>query len=145
MKIERGIIHALDTYPDMDVGVKEVKRWHTDPKPKGNGWSDIGYHYVIRRDGTLEIGRRNEAGNYVAGAHVLGLNANSIGIALAGGKARKGGHPACNFTFAQHRTLESLVFQLEAEYPGIKWSGHYEHDKGKQCPTFDVKALLGLI
>ena len=27
----------------MDIGVAEIRRWHTDPPPKGNGWNDIGY------------------------------------------------------------------------------------------------------
>ena len=37
----------------MDIGAEKIKEWHT----KGNGWSDIGYHWVIRRDGTLDKGR----------------------------------------------------------------------------------------
>lgn len=142
MKIDKIIVHALDTFPDMDVGLEFVRRVHVVE----NGWRDVGYHYIIRRDGTLEIGRRCEDNqNYVPGAHVLGLNRNSLGIAMAGGKARRGGHPAANYTFAQYRTLESLYFQLRSEYPAAEWGGHYEYDRGKRCPEIDVKALLGVI
>ena len=136
MKVDNVVIHVLDTYPDMDVGVEEVRKWH-----KQRGWSDIGYHYIIKRDGTLEFGRRCEDGNYVQGAHVLGLNKNSIGIALAGGKARKGKLP-CNLTRQQWSQLENLWRILSLEYPEAGWSGHNDHDKGKQCPTFDVEVWI---
>lgn len=142
MKIEKIIVHALDTFPVMDVGLEFVRRVHVTE----NGWRDVGYHYIIRRDGTIELGRRCEANNnYVPGAHVLGLNQNSLGIAMAGGKARKGGHPVANFTFAQYRTLERMYWQLSNEYPDAEWDGHYAADPSKVCPGFDVKALLGLI
>ena len=134
MKITRIIVHASDTFSDMDIGAKEIRKWHLD-----RGFSSIGYHYIIRRNGDVEIGRRCEDGNYVQGAHVLGLNANSLGVCMVGGKARKG-ELACNYTRAQWRALESLMFQLTTEYPDAEVSGHNDHDKGKQCPTFNVRA-----
>jgi len=42
-------IHAAATTPSMDIGVKEIREWHL-----ARGWRDVGYHFVIRRDGTLE-------------------------------------------------------------------------------------------
>lgn len=135
-KITNIVIHASDTFPDMDIGVKEIRQWHKD-----KGWSDIGYHYVIRRDGTIEVGRRNADGNYVKGAHVLGLNENSLGICMIGGKARPG-ELQCNFTRHQWSALEQLWRILSMEWPEANWSGHNDHDKGKQCPTFDVSGWI---
>lgn len=52
-----------------------IHRWHL-----GNGWSGIGYHFVVRKDGTIERGRPLEA----VGAHCTGQNADSIGICFEG-------------------------------------------------------------
>ena len=50
-KTDMIVIHCASTPASMDIGVKEIKKWHVED----NKWDDIGYHYVIRRDGTLEI------------------------------------------------------------------------------------------
>ena len=44
------------------------------------GWSGIGYHYLIRKDGTIEEGRPA----FAVGAHAEGVNAQSLGVALCG-------------------------------------------------------------
>ena len=68
-KINEIIIHCSDTQEGCDVTAKDIRRWHTTPKEKGGrGWRDIGYHYVIRLDGTIELGRPLEK----AGAHCIG-------------------------------------------------------------------------
>jgi N-acetylmuramoyl-L-alanine amidase len=79
-KINRIFVHCSDTPTGRDVSAADIKRWHTDPKPKGNGWRDIGYSHVIRIDGTIELGRPVEQ----VGAHVAGHNSDSIGICLVG-------------------------------------------------------------
>ena len=135
-KINKIIIHAADTFPDMDIGAKEIRKWHTDPKPDGNGWSDIGYHYVIRRDGTVELGRREE----IPGAHVYGHNHDSIGICLVGGKPAIAGGVSCNYTLRQWVSLQDLVSNLEGRYPHAEVVGHNNFTNAKTCPNFDVKA-----
>jgi N-acetylmuramoyl-L-alanine amidase len=127
------IIHCSDTLADMDTTAADIDRWHRD-----RGWSQIGYHYVIKRDGTTEQGRPES----VPGAHVAGHNTGSIGVCLIGGKARGRENP-CNFTRYQWRTLESLVMQLAIEYPQAEILGHTDLDAGKSCPTFNVKAWWG--
>lgn len=72
--IKRMIIHHVGD-PLRDVSAEEIHGWH-----KAQGWSGIGYHYVIRRDGTIERGRPEE---YV-GSHAYGHNIGSIGINFAG-------------------------------------------------------------
>lgn len=127
------IVHCAYTKPSMDIGVAEIRRWHTDPKPAGRGWMDIGYHYVIRRDGTVETGRPMEA----AGAHAKGHNQNSIGICLVGGMSDTG-EAEFNFTRAQMSALEALVEQLTDLY-GIEEVFGHRDVADKECPCFNVK------
>lgn len=132
-KIDTIIVHCADTPASMDIGAEEIKRWHTDPKPRGNGWSDIGYHHVIRRDGTIESGRAHE----VIGAHAAGHNKTSLGVCLVGGK---GGF---NFTHRQMDVLYRLLISLTTSYPDAQVIGHRDVSS-KSCPSFDVKAWWGL-
>ncbi|MBP2651463.1 MAG: N-acetylmuramoyl-L-alanine amidase family 2 [Firmicutes bacterium] len=68
------VIHHIGLTND-EVTAAEVHRWHL-----ANGWSGIGYHYVIHKDGSIERGRPREA----VGAHTQHYNAQSIGINLIG-------------------------------------------------------------
>jgi len=111
-----------------DTSAAEIKRWHTLPKPQGNGWNDIGYHYVIRTDGLLEIGREE----HVNGAHCAAgrMNSVSIGICIVG----HGDFEV--WTKAQEHTLRELVVKLCNKYsiPATNIKGHNEYDNGKTCP-----------
>lgn len=134
--INEIIIHCSATKPNMDIGVAQIRDWHV----KGNGWADIGYHFVIRRDGILEIGRPIAT----AGAHCKNHNANSIGVCLVGG-IDIAGKPADNFTEAQYTRLKSLLTRLQREHPTItKITGHNEY-ANKACPCFDVYKFLEAI
>ena len=134
--INKIIIHCTATPPDMDIGLAEVRKWHTDPKPKGNGWRDVGYHFIIRRNGVVEIGRPVEE----IGAHVAGHNKDSIGIALVGGVDGHG-KPDANFTEAQWANLERFARVLQREHPKATIHGHNEF-AAKACPSFDVQEWL---
>lgn len=137
-ELKEIIVHCSATKPDMDIGADEIKKWHTDPKPEGNGWSDIGYHYVIRRNGNLEMGRELA----LAGAHAKGRNANSIGVCLVGGLDKNGKSDA-NFTLPQYATLNSLIGELKQTYGEMPVIGHRDvPDSGKDCPCFDVGAMF---
>lgn len=118
------VIHCADTPASMDIGAKEIRRWHVED----NKWSDIGYHFVIRRDGRREIGRNID----VSGSHVKGFNSVSIGICMVGGK---GGN---NFTIAQFKELEKLVKEMVKKYPDAEVVGHCDLNAGKTCPSFNV-------
>ena len=48
-KTDSIIIHCAATKPSMDIGIEEIRKWHVDQ----NGWDDVGYHFIIRRDGKL--------------------------------------------------------------------------------------------
>lgn len=131
--VDTLIIHCADTYPDMNIGVKEIRDWHV----KERGWRDIGYHFVIRRDGVIEKGRPLD---YI-GAHVKGHNKGSIGVCLVGGRG-KDDKPKNNFTAPQWISLDIIIGQFLKEYPRGKIHGHNEFEKGKTCPNFDVQKYL---
>ncbi len=126
-KIDKVILHCSATPPKMDIGVKDIDRWH-----KEKGWSGIGYHYVIKRDGSIEDGRPIEK----TGAHVRGHNTGSIGICIVGGvdeymEAEE------NFTDEQWRSLRNLLKICKADYKRATIHGHNEFSH-KACPSFDV-------
>ena len=111
-----------------DTSAEEIKRWHTLPPPQGNGWKDIGYHYVVRKDGLLETGRAE----HVDGAHCAasGMNRVSIGICVVG----HGDYET--WTKAQEHTVRELIVKLCNKYniPANNIKGHCEYDSGKTCP-----------
>ena len=123
--IDSLIVHCSATPPEMDIGVYEIRRWHVED----NGWDDVGYHFVIRRDGAIEDGRRIQ----YEGAHTRGANANSIGVCLVGGQKE------CDFTLDQYESLANLIAQLAVRFPGIKVLGHRDAvQTTKQCPQFNA-------
>jgi N-acetylmuramoyl-L-alanine amidase len=122
--INKHIIHCSAS---MHGNAKEIDRWH-----KERGFDCIGYHYVILRNGDIELGRPISK----IGAHVKGHNTDSIGTCLIGDKG--------DFTPIQYRSLHILHTILKGVYPNITVHGHNEFDKNKTCPTFDVYYVLGL-
>lgn len=128
------ILHCSATYSYQDIGVKEITQWHTMPEPSGRGWSHIGYHFVIRLNGTIETGCPLET----AGIHCSGHNARSIGICLVGGGLN--GEDNC-FTTEQFDSLAGLIRKLRRRWPMASIHGHNEYAK-KACPVFSVPKFL---
>lgn len=126
------IIHCSATREKVDIGAKEIREWHTSPPPMGNGWRDIGYHYIIRLDGTVELGRRISK----AGAHCYGHNAHSIGICYVGGLDSIG-EPTDTRTAAQKSALLKLITNLIKVYR-CDVHGHRDYTNAKECPCFDA-------
>jgi len=134
------IIHCTATSPNWwsekssEEKVEEVRNWHV----RDNGWSDIGYHFLIDRDGTVVKGRPIERN----GAHVRGHNRGTIGISLFGGRAAsKNDNFEDHFTPEQDRALRKLINQLHAEYGDVPVTGHNEY-AAKGCPGFQVSSWL---
>lgn len=125
------VIHCSATGEE-DIGAYDIDRWH-----RKQGWACIGYHFVIRRDGTLEEGRAQET----IGAHVANHNANSVGVCMVGGVDANDRKKATNnFTSEQFDTLERLVRFLKAKYPDATVQGHRDFPNvAKACPSFDAK------
>lgn len=126
-KITDIILHCTATPAKMDIGVKEVDKWH-----RHRGWKGCGYHVIIRRDGTVEYGRPMER----VGAHTKGHNRHSIGVAYAGG-VDLDGKPEDNLTAAQEKALINLVEELRRDYGALTVSGHNQYSP-KACPSFIV-------
>jgi len=124
--INKILIHCTATEPDRDVDVDEVRSWHI-----ARGWNDIGYHYLIKLDGTIQSGRPIE----LIGAHCRGQNKFSIGIAYAGGI--ENGEPKDTRTDEQKKSLRKLIRKIRRVYPEIQVFGHNDF-ANKACPSFDV-------
>ncbi|ATS93369.1 amidase [Ralstonia phage DU_RP_I] len=126
------VVHCSATKPSADIGAADIDRWH-----RKQGWRCIGYHFVIRRDGTIEEGRDAD----VIGAHVEGHNENSLGICLAGGVSEKDVNVAKNnFTPEQFASLQKLLTDLRAKYPKAIIQGHRDFPGvAKACPSFSAK------
>lgn len=153
-QINAIVVHGAWTKPGLDIGVETIRKWHTDPKEQGGrGWSDVGYHFVIRRDGTQELGRPIEK----PGAHVAGHNEDSLGICLVGGREDEtpdtAGLPEeikqeilweFNYTREQISSLIVLVDSLRDLYGRrVKVLGHRDYPGVvKRCPGFDVQAFF---
>ena len=52
VSVDYLVVHCSATPPEMDIGVEEIRRWHMR-----TGGENVGYHYIIRRDGSIEKGR----------------------------------------------------------------------------------------
>lgn len=125
------VVHCSASGPNTDIGAKEI-----DIEHRKNGWAKIGYHFVIRRNGILEVGREIDE----VGAHAYGVNQESIGICLVGG-INIHGKPEANFTFAQYEKLSEILENLELKYSGVKIIGHRDvPNTKKDCPCFDVQS-----
>lgn len=134
------MVHCSATRPSQDVSALDIDGWHT----AGNGWTAIGYHFVIRRDGTVEGGRPL----HVKGAHVAGHNHDSVGICLVGGVAQNGtpdkGPFEDNFTYAQCESLRGIIEFLTGIYPNATVLGHRDLDANKKCPVINEAAYKGV-
>lgn len=138
-EVEYLVIHCAATPPGMDIGAKEIDRWHRE-----RGYFQIGYHFVIRRNGIVEKGRDSN----VPGAHVRGYNERSLGICMVGG-VKQGDVTKAenNFTPQQFAALKELLITLKASHPKAQIVGHRDlqakdHAKTKECPSFEVADWL---
>ena len=113
-EIDKIFIHCSATPPHMHVDAKVIDKWH-----KERGWSGIGYHYVIKRDGQIELGRPIEK----IGAHVKGHNKTSIGICYCGGVDGEMKEQD-NRTESQKESLLLLIMLLKNIFPKAVVRGH---------------------
>ncbi len=128
-KINKIIIHCTATPEGRDVTINEVRSWHVEER----GWRDVGYHFLIQIDGTIDEGRPIEQ----TGAHTRGHNWDSIGIAIVGGMSKDMTEPKDTRTEEQKEALVDLLCQLKDTYGGTIY-GHRDFSN-KACPSFDAK------
>lgn len=126
------VVHCSASGHNSTWGWKEINQMHV----RDNGWSSIGYHVVIKRDGTIEAGRPLDT----VGAHAAPINSESVGVCLVGGLNGSRKDPfGKNFTKEQEVSLVAVLKELAALYPDAKIIGHHDV-ANKECPAFDVKA-----
>ena len=136
--IREIIVHCSATPEGRDYTVEQIRADH-----KKQGWSDIGYHVVIYRDGTIHDGRPMD----LIGAHCAagGHNNGSIGVCYIGGLENNPGVPYAKLKAKDTRThmqkiaLLSVLMELKEYYPQAKIYGHHDFDRGKDCPSFDAR------
>ena len=137
------IVHCTATQEGLDYTVDDIRRWH-----RGRGFTDVGYHYIVYRSGSVVNGRDVDT----TGAHCTGHNTHSIGVCYVGGLDRDGKTAKDTRTLAQKAALLSLLTDLRRLYPSSRIIGHRDTspDKNgngtvepfewiKACPCFDVK------
>ena len=137
--LNRVILHCSATPEGREVSVETIREWHTDPPPRGRGWSDIGYHYVIHLDGKIEAGRPIE----VQGAHTSGENEDSIGICYIGG-VNAANEPKDTMTVPQEIAFVEIVKSLRLIFGKLSIHGHNEFST-KACPSFLVEEKFGFL
>ena len=124
------IVHCSAVRPGQQSSARDIDRWH-----RAQGYKSVGYHFVVRRDGAVEAGRRPEE----AGAHCQGHNRHSIGICYEGGLDSEG-RPADTRTPQQAKALRGLMERMHACFPKALIVGHHDLDPMKACPCFDAAA-----
>lgn len=137
-RIDEIIVHCTATPEGRDLTVDQIRQDHI----KNNHWSDIGYQYVVYRDGTVHTGRDVD----ISGAHAEGHNSHSIGVVYVGGVENRPGVPYKDLkakdtrTDAQKASLMALLMDLRKLYPTARIIGHRDVDThGKSCPSFKAK------
>jgi N-acetylmuramoyl-L-alanine amidase len=141
-KINRIVIHCSATKVTDDYTPEKLLKDHL-----ARGFRTYGYHYYIRKDGTLVPMRPLSE----MGAHAEGYNTNSIGICYEGG-LDSAGKPADTRTEEQKRSMLELLEELTGTYPIQHLNGHRDlspdtdgngivepKEWTKQCPCFDVE------
>ena len=122
------IIHCSATRETQDYTPEQLKHDHL-----ARGFIDVGYHFYIRKDGTITQHRRlNEVG-----AHCRPFNRCSIGICYEGGLDAKG-KPKDTRTLKQRASLIGLLLDLHRQFPKAVIRGHNEMPGAtvKECPSF---------
>lgn len=138
---EMIVIHHTGSVKDVDFSAARIHQMHVEQ----NHWAGIGYHFVIRKDGTIERGRPE----WALGSHAQGHNYNSLGIHLCGD------FNAAEPTPQQIESAAILIANLTDKY-NITCDrnhiiGHDEcyagvgHTDGSGCPGRNLQKMLDTI
>lgn len=129
-RIDWLVVHCSATKEGANFKAKDINQWH-----KNQGWSQIGYNYVIDLDGTVEFGRNVD----LVPAQVAGHNSHAIGICYIGGVDAQN-KPKDTRTPQQKASLLKLLKGLKKLYPAAKIQGHRDFSGvAKDCPSFNAK------
>jgi len=124
-KIDKIILHCSASDNPKHDSIDVIRKWHLE-----RGFSDVGYHFFINKNGTIQEGRKISA----IGAHCQGHNATSIGICL---------HGINKFSLAQEQALFNLVDVTLDVYNLTEKNifCHYQFNSNKTCPNFTIETF----
>ena len=133
-KTDKVVFHHTGNPTDDDCSAQQINTSH-----QGQGWTCIGYHYVIRKNGDIEVGRPH----WTVGAHAYGDNSHTIGIHLSGNFEI--GEP----TSAQIESASLLLANLCSDY-GLSIDaehvvGHKDLKGDTACPGKNLHTMLQTI
>lgn len=127
-KIKRIFVHCSASPHELNgrlVDAQMMREWHLK-----RGWSDIGYHIVVVKDGTIQQGRPLEE----IGAGAKGNNKDSVHVVVTGDDC---------FTMAQMVSLKAVLKMLMTKFHLNQKDvyGHYQVNPGKTCPNFTIEEM----
>lgn len=144
-RLQYLVIHCTATPEGREVSSDEIRAWHTNPKPKGNGWRQVGYTDMIHLNGEIERLVENNEDSIVDPWEITngarGYNAVSRHIVYVGGLTKDCKNSKDTRTEVQRKALQEYVRTFKDLNPGVKIIGHNELSN-KACPGFDVQAWL---
>ena len=120
------VIHYSATPIERNFTAADIDQMH-----RLRGFKEIGYHYFIRKDGTVEKGRdMDQPGRFEQGAHSQGENDDSIGICYEGGVSASAPNIGYDTrTRAQKVAMEALILTLLDRFPKAIVEGHRDMPK----------------
>ncbi len=126
-------VHCSATPEGRYVDAVQINTWHLE-----KGWNEVGYHFVILLNGSVQFGRDwNDTG-----AHVKGRNTGSLGLCYIGGVDKDDVDIAKDTrTPEQLEAYDILIRSFKKRWPNAEIAGHNQF-AAKACPSFDVPSDL---
>ena len=112
---KRIILHHAEA---VKCTADDIHKWHLN-----NGWAGIGYHFFVRKDGSIYRGRPEDT----LGSHAKGANSDSIGICA------EGSYMSETMPEAQKQAIKELVAHLKSKY-GITKIQRHKDITSTDCP-----------
>ena len=140
------VIHCTATPEGREVSSTEIRHWHCDPKPRGNGWKQVGYTDMFHLNGRKErlVGNNEDAEvdpwEITNGAK--GYNSISRHIVYVGGCSKDGKTEKDTRTPEQKSAMEKYVKDFHRKHPEVRIVGHRQLNASKKCPSFSVPRWL---
>lgn len=144
--LEYLVLHCSATPEGREVSGAEIRRWHTDPKPMGRGWGQVGYRRLYHINGGVEELVANNDDKWVDNWEitngVAGKNSICQHWCIIGGMTEDMKRPKDTRSSMQRESLRRDVLAFHRRFPSVRIVGHNYFDGGKACPSFDVQKWL---
>ena len=139
-EITEVVCHWTETPTNKNIGSEEINNLHVD-----QGLNGIGYHYMIRRDGSIQRGRPVN----IEGEHAINHNQRSIAVCFVGGINVPSETinltqyiSSSSLTRSQFNSFDHFCRAFYNVWPGGQIVGHSDIDTLTNDPGFDVRAYV---